>query len=171
MPTEPRKRSKSVGSPVQAFYQNACSQGYMGEVDWPSDGGTLEEANRELERLEGRENAQIVILGLVRGGSVAAREDRDLCCSQGGKITGQIQLQGYRGHPATLDQEDWEKVSRVEKENFIGFKMLDNPEKWVLTWQPGLYTEIHCGLPVMSKPQKQSVGDPSPPWSLPKASM
>lgn len=150
MSTYPRKRSKSVGATVDASYQNACSQGYLGTVDWPSDGGTLVDANRELERLEGRETAQIVILGLIRGGSSAARMDRDLCCTQGGEITGQVQLQGYRGHPAVLNEEDWREISRVEEERFVGFRTLSTTDKWVLTWEPGLYPDLYSvgpGIP------------------------
>lgn len=166
----PRKRSKSVGATVEARYQNACSQGYLGEVEWPSDGGTLEDANRELERLEGRETAQIVILGLVRGGSLAAREDRDRCCSEGGHITGQIQLQGNPRYPAVLTADDWRKIAQIEKEGFIGFRMLDDPEKWVLTWEPGLFWNIHCTLPRIDKVRKQS-GVDAQPWMPPRSSL
>jgi hypothetical protein len=171
MPTESRKRSKSVGATVDASYQNACSQGYLGLVDWPSDGGTLEDANRELGRLEGRETAQIVILGLIRGGSSAARQDRDLCCTQGGEITGQVQVQGYRGHPAVLSEKDWRAILRVEEERFVGFRTLSTTDKWVLTWEPGLYEDWPVHMPTNGKGRKQGGRDTAPPRSSPKKSI
>jgi hypothetical protein len=153
----PRKRSKSVGATVQARYQIACAGGYIGMVDWPSDGGTLEEANRQIERLQGRAAPQVVVLGLIRDGDPGARNDadRDDCCARGGYITGQVQLQGDALYPVTLDADDWKKIVQIDKDRFVGFRMLSNPDKWVLTWEPGIYASIRNVLPKIPGAQEQ----------------
>jgi hypothetical protein len=123
--------STGIGSDVwdarSKRYISACEGGFRGVVDWPSNGGTREQASNVLNTLEGQDTSQVLILGLRK------YQDQTLdpsvrCCEYHGWITG---ILGIVGPDEAVSDRYWQRLTELENAS-PGYYSISYPNVWLI---------------------------------------